>query len=176
MSLIHPLRGSSQSEIMSEVGINAGQIQPNAIDLRLARIFKIEPTPFIITEDERVHRRTTEIRPDEDGNLVLDHGKYDVLFEEHVRIAEGEAGWLIARSSLNRNAVFITSGLYDSGFDGQIGGVMHVGLGGMITRPYTRLAQLIIAKAETAALYAGSYGIQADGSLSVVDAARYGIN
>ena len=38
--------------------------------------------------------------------------------ENIVSIEEGYAGFVITRSTLNRNGVFITSGLYDSGYHG----------------------------------------------------------
>ena len=71
----------------------------------------------------------------------------------------GYAGWLIARSTLNRNGIFITSGLYDSGFENFIGGVMHVRGGPARIEKGARIAQFIFVEAETVRLYDGEYSV-----------------
>ena len=42
-----------------------------------------------------------------------------------VTVPAGLAAFLIVRSTLNRNGIFITSGLYDQGFSNNIGFVMQ---------------------------------------------------
>ena len=70
---------------------------------------------------------------------------------------------MIARSTLNRNGIFITSGLYDSGFENYIGGVMHVRCGPARIERGTRIAQFIYVEAETASMYEGQYNVQQAG-------------
>ena len=53
--------------------------------------------------------------------------------------------------------IFITSGLYDSGFNNTIGGVMHVRGGPARIQQGTRVAQFIYAEAETVNMYDGDY-------------------
>ena len=78
--------------------------------------------------------------------------------ENIITIGEGEAGWVITRSTLNRNGVFITSGLYDSGYCGVMAGALHVNVGPMKIKRGTRVGQFLLFKSETLKLYDGDYG------------------
>jgi deoxycytidine triphosphate deaminase len=79
--------------------------------------------------------------------------------ENVIEVGEGEAGWVITRSTLNRNGVFLTSGLYDSGYHGVMAGVMHVTCGPMKIKPGTRIGQYLSFDSEALSKYDGSYGI-----------------
>ncbi len=157
MSMIN-IGGSLQSK--SELtSIQEGDVQPNAVDLRLGKVFEINDSKvFIIDEDKKVHRGSKEIQPDEDGYYILDKGSYEVVMENKVTVAEGEAGFVITRSTLNRNGVFLTSGLYDSGYSGVMAGVMHVNVGPMYIAKGTRIGQYLCFKAESLSVYDGDYG------------------
>ena len=52
---------------------------------------------------------------------------------------------------------FITSGLYDSGFNNIVGGTIHVRAGPAKIVNHTRIAQFIYAEAETVGMYDGDY-------------------
>jgi deoxycytidine triphosphate deaminase len=82
--------------------------------------------------------------------------------ENNVTIGDGEAGWVITRSTLNRNGVFITSGLYDSGYSGVMAGAMHVTTGPIKIRRGTRVAQFLLFKSESIGKYTGSYGASSE--------------
>lgn len=133
--------------------------QPNAVDLRLGQLFEIAPSIFIIDEDNKKHRGTSLVIPDEYGYYNLQPGSYEVVMENIINVGEGEAGWVITRSTLNRNGVFLTSGLYDSGYHGVMAGVMHVTTGPMRIKIGTRIGQYLSFKAEALKKYDGSYGI-----------------
>ena len=79
--------------------------------------------------------------------------------ENIITVGEGEAGWVITRSTLNRNGVFITSGLYDSGYNGVMAGAMHISCGPMFIKRGTRVGQFLLFKSETLKLYDGDYGL-----------------
>ena len=133
-------------------------IQPNAVDLRLSRLWKIEDDEFYISDKEKKHRSLTELDIDLTNEFVLEaNTSYQFETDHFVSIPEGRAGWLIARSTLNRNGIFITSGLYDSGFSNYIGGVMHVRCGPARIERGTRVAQFIYVEAETLSMYEGQY-------------------
>lgn len=146
--------------------VQEGDVQPNAVDLRLGKVFAIKNNLFEISEEEKIHRGSTEISPDSDGWFDLPVGTYEVVMENIINVGEGEAGWVITRSTLNRNGVFLTSGLYDSGygFDGEkaVGGVMagcmHVEVSRMRIKKGTRIGQYLSFDAETHHMYNGSYG------------------
>jgi deoxycytidine triphosphate deaminase len=76
-----------------------------------------------------------------------------------IRVGEGEAGWVITRSTFNRNGLFLTSGLYDSGYHGAMAGVLHVMVGPARIKKGTRIGQYLSFEAESLAMYDGDYGI-----------------
>ena len=102
------------------------QVQPNAIDLKVDKVFRLEPKEFRISEEDKSHRGSVEILPDEQGYFNFVQGTYEIIMEGTVSIGEDEAGWVITRSTLNRNGLFLTSGLYDSGYEGVMAGALHV--------------------------------------------------
>jgi deoxycytidine triphosphate deaminase len=143
----------------SLTNVQPGDVQPNAVDLRIDKIFSISNDVFSISEDGKKHRGTKELTPDSDGNFYLIPGTYEVVMENIITIGEGEAGWVITRSTLNRNGVFITSGLYDSGYNGVMAGAMHVKCGPAIIKRGTRVGQFLLFKSETLKMYDGDYGL-----------------
>lgn len=140
-------------------GVQQVDIQPNAVDLRIDKVFDIKRQTFTIDEDKKLHRGSTALEPDNDGYWHLNEGTYEIVMENTITVGEGEAGWVITRSTLNRNGVFITSGLYDSGYSGVMAGAMHVTCGPMIIKKGTRVGQFLLFKSETLKLYDGDYGL-----------------
>ena len=86
-------------------------IQPNAVDLCIDRVWEIGNDEFYIGIDKKQHRKDTkEIFPDSTGEWLLEEGKkYQFDTSHWVVIPEGFAGWLIPRSTLNLNGNKITS-------------------------------------------------------------------
>lgn len=153
--MIHLAGGNTASKLSK---FEPNQVQPNAIDLKVDKIFKVKNTVFTIDEQYKGHRGSEEIHPDEDGNWLLDKGCYEIVMEGEVSIGEGEAGWVITRSTLNRNGVYITSGLYDSGYTGVMAGALHVTCGDMLIKKGTRVGQFLLFKSESLHQYDGDYG------------------
>ena len=133
--------------------------QPNAVDLRLGKVFKIYNYVFEISNDHKKHRGSEEIQPFADGYYYLEPGDYEVVMENIIHVGEGEAGWVITRSTLNRNGCFLTSGLYDTGYHGVMAAVLHVGIGTAKIKKGTRIGQYISFQAENIGSYDGDYGI-----------------
>lgn len=138
--------------------IQENDVQPNAVDLRLGKVFKIKDNVFTIDEDQKVHRGSEEYEPWEDGYYYLYPGSYEVIMANEIEVGPDEAGFVITRSTLNRNGCFLTSGLYDTGYKGVMAGVLHVGVGLMRIRPGTRIGQYLNWKAEALSNYDGDYG------------------
>lgn len=156
MSMINiggPLTASTLTAMQS------GDVQPNAVDLRLGKVLRILSNDFTIDENQKLHRGSEEIEPDVDGYYHLVPGRYEVIMENMIQVADGEAGWVITRSTLNRNGVYLTSGLYDAGYHGVMASVMHVTTGTMHVQRGTRIGQYLNFNAETLSLYNGDYGI-----------------
>jgi deoxycytidine triphosphate deaminase len=140
--------------------VQEGDSQPNAVDLRLDKIYKIKEDVFEISNDHKKHRGTNyEVQPDRNGFFFLEPGHYEVVMENIVHVGESEAGWVITRSTLNRNGLFLTSGLYDSGYHGVMAGVLHVTIGPARIKKGTRIGQYLSFDAEMLKAYDGDYGI-----------------
>ena len=150
---------ASQSSKSNLSAVQPQDIQPNAVDLRLGKIFQIKNREFIIDETQKVHRGSVPIDVRSDGYFHLEPGCYEVIMENEIEVAEGEAGWVITRSTLNRNGVFLTSGLYDSGYNGVMAGLLHVHHGPATIQRGSRVGQFIMFEAETLSLYDGDYGV-----------------
>lgn len=154
--MIHIL-GETSSSILTAVHPEI-DAQPNASDLRLGRVYKINSAEFMISEEGKRHRGGVEILPNSDGWIRLEQGSYEIVMENEITVGADEAGWVITRSTLNRNGIFITSGLYDSGYSGVMAGALHVNCGPVSIKKGTRVAQFLLFKAEALSKYAGSYG------------------
>ena len=153
----HILGPNSKSTLTN---VQEGDSQPNAVDLRLGKIFPIKKDVFEISNDNKKHRGTEpELQPDADGYYVLEPGDYEVVMENIIHVGEGEAGWVITRSTLNRNGLFITSGLYDTGYHGVMAGVLHVGVGTARIKQGTRIGQYLSFDAVALSQYDGDYGV-----------------
>lgn len=138
--------------------VNPGkQIQPNAIDFTLDKLFMLETNQVTITESEKAFRTSREVEL-EDGNWVLEGGRvYDGLSDVFVKVPKGAAAMLFSRSTFVRNGVFIVSGLYDSGFEGHVGFTIYT-LGGPVSiGKGTRIGQIAFMAADAAGSYAGGY-------------------
>ena len=134
-------------------------IQPNAVDLRADKFFRVADTDFVISEDHKQHRGSIEIEPDIDGWFYLEEGHYEVIMKNIVNVGNNEAGWVITRSTLNRNGLFLTSGLYDTGYAGVMAGMIHVTVGAARIKKGTRIGQYLNFEAESIKVYDGSYGL-----------------
>ena len=154
--------GSKLLSTSQLTNVQPQDIQPNAVDLRLGKVFYITANEFVIDEECKIHRGSVEVKVDDDGYYRLQPGHYEVVMENKITVGDGEAGWVITRSTLNRNGVFITSGLYDTGYSGVMAGVMHVSIGPMKIKPGTRIGQYLSFKAQSLKTYDGSYGSRSE--------------
>ena len=145
-------------------------VQPNAIDFTLDKLFTInQGNVFRIDEDGKEMRGGQEVSPTSDPRFDKEywtlHAKncYDGMSDFYVDIPEGVAAMLIIRSTFNRNGIFITSGLYDSGFQGHCGFAIHNNSGIAHVAPNTRIGQIIFVESNSASMYNGSWNHK-DGS------------
>jgi deoxycytidine triphosphate deaminase len=152
----HILGPDSRSTLTA---VQEGDSQPNAIDLRVDKVFKVNDGLFEVSNEHKKHRGSIEIKPDLEGYFNLPIGHYEVVMENIINVGQGEAGWVITRSTLNRNGLFLTSGLYDSGYHGAMAGMLHVTIGQARIKKGTRIGQYLSFDAESLGMYDGDYGI-----------------
>ncbi len=159
MSMINignPRRLSNLSDIQG------ADVQPNAVDVRLAEVHRILNNTFTLSEEKKLHRGSQPILTNHLDWWFLEPGAYEVVMKGEVDIAPGHAGFIITRSTLVRNGVFLTGGLYDSGYKGVMAAVMNVTCGDFVVRRGTRVGQFLLFQAEALGLYDGSYGVDSE--------------
>lgn len=153
-------------------------IQPNAVDLRIAEIHTLdafsEDEPhnsciFLGNKGKQFFRRFEQSPRKHDvraPGVVADElyfqlraGKcYSFTTKHNVKLPEGVAGIVKGRSTLVRNGLILTTGLYDSGYDGPIGGmILNTAPSTVYIERDSRIAQFITYKAETTHLYDGHW-------------------
>lgn len=155
MTMVH-LAGQSETHLS---GIDDDMVQPNGVDLRVGKLMAVDDKPFVLQADGgKQHRGSVEFEPDHDGRWVLHPGVYEIVMDHDITISEGEAGYVLPRSTLVRNGVILVSGLYDSGFSGKLCAVLHVTRGVMFLEKGARVGQFICFKSETLHSYDGDYG------------------
>lgn len=140
-------------------------IQPNAIDFTLDKLFTIDDSKtFRINNMKKEMRGGRELQPVQDARENIDYWRldpktsYDGMSNFYVEVPEGVACMLIVRSTFNRNGIFITSGLYDQGFCGNIGFAIHNMSGPAYISPGIRIGQIVFINSESAGLlYEGNY-------------------
>jgi len=135
------------------------QIQPNGVDLTLDRVFE-QREPGRIGRDgkeigERQGRHTEEFDDDAE-TYYLPEGGYVVRYDETISIPEGHVGFVYPRSSLMRNSCMLNTAVWDTGYEGRGEGLLQVHHDVEIERG-ARIAQLVLAEAEHAGAYDGSY-------------------
>ena len=158
--MIHIAAQDTQSNLTN---VELTDIQPNAVDLRVEKIFRMDISKtFVIGEvdgkETKQHRGSAELNPDDEGYWYLSPGTYEIIMENIIDVGPDEAGWVITRSTLNRNGLFITSGLYDSGYHGVMAGALHVTAPAKIKKG-TRVGQFLLFRSQSLKKYDGDYGI-----------------
>tara|TARA_B100000029_G_scaffold515221_1_gene621200 strand:- start:1643 stop:2140 length:498 start_codon:yes stop_codon:yes gene_type:complete len=157
--MIHIASDKTKSSLTK---VQPQDVQPNAVDLRVDKIFKIAGERFYISEEAKEHRGSQEMLTSREDEWYLQVGSYEVIFENIIDVAEGEAGFVITRSTLNRNGLYLTTGLYDSGYNGVMAAVLHVTTAPAVIKKGTRLGQFLLFNSETLSMYDGDYGLDKD--------------
>lgn len=137
------------------------QIQQNWIDLTLKSIsilnWKHEWNE--LTLQSRTHCDRAIIDFDLSNRICLQPWVYDVEFNEFVNIPNWMCANIITRSTVNRGWNFITSWLYDAGFNNYIWAILHVNIPLTIEKN-VRLAQIIFSEAQEWEIYNWIYNWQ----------------
>ena len=157
--------------------IEEEQVQPNGVDLRLGAVFE-QVEPGRVGVDGKTVGERRELDPDSEVDGAtgeagasgsdaetsandaavyrLDPGGYVVRYADTVRIPEGHVGFLYPRSSLLRNSCMLDTAVWDAGYEGQGEGLLEVYHPVELERG-TRIAQLVLARADHRDTYDGTY-------------------
>lgn len=152
-------------------GYTQEAVQPNAIDIRLNKVFRILPNVFEIdAANNKKHRGVEEIQPDQNGFWTIEPGEYEISCMETVEVGPDEMGLIVTRSTLNRNSCWIYGCVFDSGYKGGLNLRMSIGVAPMKIQQGTRIAQYVCYKSEVLKQYDGSYGFGTE------DDNKYGVS
>jgi len=132
------------------------QIQPNGLDLTLEAVFEQTSPGRISSDGKRIGDRR-RIEPDPDtGCYSLNPGHYIVAYAETVSIPQEHVGFIYPRSSLLRNSCMLDTAVWDAGYEGKGEGLLEVNHE-LELDPGARIGQLVLAAADHAGTYDGSY-------------------
>jgi dUTP pyrophosphatase len=150
---------SNNSQSFINPSVNDSAIQPNAVDVSIKSVTTfVKDSIFILDENDRTHRDTEIVHPDSKGYFLLKKGNsYTIRMIELVTLTEGEAGFVVPRSTLIRNGVYLFSGLYDSGYSGTINSNIFVSSGDFRVQVGTRVGQFLLFESESLHKYDGYY-------------------
>ena len=137
------------------------QLQPNGIDVRIDRVFKLtSPALLGAAEALREPAAREEIQPDRDGWWDLHQGSYVMVVKERVNLPVDVMALARPRSTLLRSGVTIHTAVWDAGYNGRSEALLTVlnGRGFRVQRG-ARVLQLVFMRLEQPARdgYRGRY-------------------
>lgn len=138
-------------------------IQPNGVDIRVDELYYLytATSHAVLTDVVRQHAsRNTVIwreSPLYGKCTVLEANKvYEFETKLTVKIPDNYIGIIHQRSTLSRNGVLITSGIWDSGYEGFLAGQIHTPVE-LVLGHNVRIAQFILIPATSVGQYSGIY-------------------
>lgn len=142
------------------------QVQPNAIDFTLDNVFVIDHASLCTISEVKSERQMRASSPLPPANLSDDGREwytlapnmvYDCLSDVYVNVPDDVACKLIIRSTFNRNGFFLTSGLYDTGYEGHVGFALHNRSGLANVQRGVRVGQIEFYASDSNGKYAGGW-------------------
>ena len=103
------------------------QLQPNGIDLRLERVYRLT-SPGVLGASDAVREPSgrEELLPDGDGWWDLHAGSYVVGYRERLNLPHDVMALDRPRSSLLRSGVTVHGAVWDAGYSGRGEGLLSV--------------------------------------------------
>lgn len=130
-------------------------VQENSVDVRIDKLFAIRPDTFVLEKEdevERVHRSIVELKTDDDDFWLVQPGVYEFVSNSSIQMGRDECGWIITQSTLNKNGCYVSTRLFESGFDGLINGTLVVNGGPLQIQRGACVGQFVCQKAENTSI------------------------
>jgi len=151
-----------------EGGVSPEQLQPNGVDCRLFFVRRVDPDRIMIFRKnekdvpelemvEPIIHRSFHERDKQHAFFNLEPGAYNFEMAERIKVPQGIAAMFFGRSTLNRNGILLLSSVYDTGYDGRIGGTAYVWRRIQIEM-FVRVGQIVCWEAHETKEYDGQYG------------------
>lgn len=135
-------------------------LQPNGIDLYAYQVYDFihdDSACHIGDNVQTRHLKTNELSKSLCNQVSLLQNKaYRVETQYRIKLPKDVVALIVPRSSLNRNGIFVGSGLWDSGFEGTIGSTIYC-FNALTLHLPARFAQICFMRAESLYLYEGQY-------------------
>jgi dUTP pyrophosphatase len=139
--------------------VTAEQVQPNGVDLTLDAVLEQTSVGRIGTDGKEIGDRD-RVEPDARGDGAVTYrlqpGGYVLQYAETISIPDDHVGFVYPRSSLMRNSCMLNTAVWDAGYTGKGEGLLQVHHDVALERG-ARVAQLVLARADHADTYDGSY-------------------
>lgn len=137
------------------------QVQPNGVDLTLARVQRYSGEGRIATSNAgRVLPELEDVEPDVDGWFHLPPGAWHITYNEIVALPHDLMALGRPRSSLGRSGVAVHTAVWDAGYEGRSTSLLHVmNPSGFSVQRDARVMQLVFLtlNEQTATGYSGQY-------------------
>ncbi len=147
--------------LLEDVSDLAVQLQPNGVDVRIDRVFKLTSPALLGSADAlREPAAREEIAADVDGWWDLHQGSYVITIRERVNLPNDLTALARPRSTLLRSGVAIHTAVWDAGYSGRSEALLTVFNGrGFRVQRGARVMQLVFMRLEQAARegYRGKY-------------------
>jgi len=148
--------GKEVAQYIDGGDVDEDQIQPNGVDLTIGKLEIIAGVPEITEGDyykgERVH-----IIKKKSGMYELEEEPYIVTYDEKIEIPDDCVGYVFPRSRLPRCGLYLTTALWDAGYEGKGEGLLMPKTE-MSLQNDMRVAQICFIEADKAAeLYDGTH-------------------
>lgn len=131
-----------------------GQRQPNGVDLTVEEVFE-QVGPGRIDRGGKSIGDRQPIDPAADS-FRLSPGGYVVRYGETVTVPDDHVGFIYPRSTLLRNSCMLNTAVWDAGYSGRGEGLLEVHHD-IELEAGARIAQFVLARADHAGVYDGSY-------------------
>jgi len=138
--------------------ISEEQIQPNGVDFRVQSVTKIYGRALIGVKETKMYDDGYLLKPDAKNRYWIEPASaYEILSDMEIKMPANVVAQIIIRSSYARNGLFLTTGLFDSGYVGKIGATLHNMAVVAQIEQNARIGQVVFHEAQSSHLYDGQW-------------------
>lgn len=154
MSIINP-KEFAQKYLQN---YNESDLAQVGLDVRISRLYKLDNTsPARVNEKKRTFSKRSLVEPIDKEYILFPGNVYEFESDITVAMPANAAGLIIHRSSLLRNGVTVTSGVWDPLFGGNLNGFLFPQAGIVAIGEHERVGQFVVWEASACSGYNGIY-------------------
>ena len=115
--------GEFVAQFIDDGDVSDDKIQPNGVDLSIGKIERIRGIP-LVKDGEYDKGIREEIPPNDNGLVNINLGGFVVTYDEKIEIPPDCVGYVFPRSRLPRCGLFLTTAMWDAGYEGKGEGML----------------------------------------------------